>query len=294
MRLFSWVTIGLLAAAWISVKTAAAADSPQLAALRQKVKTLQALVDEGAAPRSRLIEAQEEIADAEDDALVMAGLRNPELTEAEAEDMLAAAKRRVERHEQALEKGRQAVAAGWGIEANLGPLATDLDFSRKEYALAEEHAEITRQLTAMAQSEALAVRGLDNARGHGTLANGSAEFFEGNGRFTSEILGRVETAYQNRFGKPLPISAIGETAVHRALGFDHTGRVDVAVHPDQPEGVWLRGFLEQNQIPYFAFRQAVPGQATGAHIHLGPPSTRLAPGNAAGPDAAGSRVSAAE
>ena len=39
---------------------------------------------------------------------------------------------------------------------------------------------------------------------------------------------RVEAAYEEHFGKPLPISAMGETAVHRALGFDHRGRVDVA------------------------------------------------------------------
>jgi hypothetical protein len=69
---------------------------------------------------------------------------------------------------------------------------------------------------------------------------------------------------------------LGETAVHRALGFDHRNRVDVAVHPDQPEGVWLRQYLELHYIPYFAFRRAVPGKATGAHIHIGPMSTPLA------------------
>ena len=68
---------------------------------------------------------------------------------------------------------------------------------------------------------------------------------------------------------------MGETAVHRSLGFDHRGRVDVAISPDQPEGVWLRHYLTDNHIPYFAFRQAVPGKATGAHIHMGPMSTRL-------------------
>ena len=73
-------------------------------------------------------------------------------------------------------------------------------------------------------------------------------------------------------------SAVGETAVHRALGFDHRNRVDVALNPDQPEGVWLRRYLESRRIPYFAFWQAVPGKATGAHIHMGPMSTRLAPG----------------
>jgi len=64
------------------------------------------------------------------------------------------------------------------------------------------------------------------------------------------------------------VSAMGETAVHRALGFDHRGRVDVAVNPDQPEGVWLREFLTENRIPYFAFRQAVPGKGHwSAHTH---------------------------
>jgi hypothetical protein len=88
-------------------------------------------------------------------------------------------------------------------------------------------------------------------------------------------LSRIESEFEKQFGKPLPVSAMGETAVHRSLGFDHRGRVDVAVHPDQPEGHWLLGYLVQNHIPYFAFRHAVPGKATGAHIHIGPMSTRL-------------------
>jgi hypothetical protein len=82
-------------------------------------------------------------------------------------------------------------------------------------------------------------------------------------------------AFEKHFGKPLPVSALGETAVHRALGFDHRGRVDVALHPDLPEGIWLREFLRENHIPFFAFRQAVPGRATGAHIHIGPMSTHF-------------------
>jgi len=85
----------------------------------------------------------------------------------------------------------------------------------------------------------------------------------------------VETAFEREFGKPLPVSAMGETAVHRALGFDHRGRVDVALNPDAPEGAWLRAYLTVNHIPFFAFRQAVPGKATGAHIHIGPMSARL-------------------
>jgi hypothetical protein len=39
--------------------------------------------------------------------------------------------------------------------------------------------------------------------------------------------------------------------------------------------VWLRAYLAAKEIPYYAFRAAVPGKATGAHIHIGPGSTRL-------------------
>ena len=68
---------------------------------------------------------------------------------------------------------------------------------------------------------------------------------------------------------------MGETAVHRALGFDHRGRVDVALFPTRPKASGCATISRSNHIPYFAFRHAVPGKATGAHIHIGPGSTRI-------------------
>ena len=67
------------------------------------------------------------------------------------------------------------------------------------------------------------------------------------------------------------------SAVHRAMGFDHHGRFDLAVSPSQPEGVWARRYLTEKHVTFFAFRSAVPGRATGAHIHIGPASTHRAP-----------------
>ena len=99
--------------------------------------------------------------------------------------------------------------------------------------------------------------------------------FDGTASFTAVRIPASRDRLREPFSKPLPVSALGDTAVHRALGFDHRDRVDVAVHPDQPEGIWLRQYLEINRIPYIAFRQAVRGKATGAHIHIGPASTRL-------------------
>jgi hypothetical protein len=51
--------------------------------------------------------------------------------------------------------------------------------------------------------------------------------------------------------------------------------VDVAVSPENSEGLWLRRYLSGKGISYFAYRSAVRGQATGAHIHMGAASRRL-------------------
>jgi hypothetical protein len=103
---------------------------------------------------------------------------------------------------------------------------------------------------------------------------GRIERYIGKGDFTTSDFTRVQNAYAARFSHSLPISANGETAVHRSMGFDHRNRIDVAIYPDSTEGQWLRHFLTANRIPFFAFRGAVAHQATGAHIHMGPPSTR--------------------
>src|SRR5947209_12282695 len=100
-------------------------------------------------------------------------------------------------------------------------------------------------------------------------AHSLAERYDGDGVFSPAAFTRVDAEFEKEFGKPLPVSAMGETSLHRALGFDHRGRVDVAVHPDQPEGRWLLEFLTENHIPYFALRQAVPGTATVANVPIG-------------------------
>ncbi|HUK91767.1 MAG TPA: hypothetical protein VLZ81_15295, partial [Blastocatellia bacterium] len=69
----------------------------------------------------------------------------------------------------------------------------------------------------------------------------------------------------------------GQTPVHDKLGFDHRDALDVAVQPDSAEGEALMAYLRSQRIPFIAFRHAVPGSATGAHIHVGRPSHRIAP-----------------
>jgi hypothetical protein len=188
--------------------------------------------------------------------------------------MIAAAGRRLERRQRAYDRAEKLVEQGLASQSSLAQVRDDLEFAQSQCALARERADLTTEIAAAAQAEAAGQRSLTPAPEE---PSAPTERFEGDGAFSPSTLARVESAFENRFGKPLPISAMGETAVHRALGFDHRGRVDVAVNPDQPEGVWLRQYLAENHIPYFAFRRAVPGKATGAHIHVGPESTRLGP-----------------
>lgn len=85
----------------------------------------------------------------------------------------------------------------------------------------------------------------------------------------------LEQRFLANFGRSLPISARGQTQVHDRLGLDHRAAVDVAVHPDSPEGRWLMQHLRQAGIPFIGVRGLVPGASTGAHVHIGAPSPQL-------------------
>jgi arginine repressor len=86
-------------------------------------------------------------------------------------------------------------------------------------------------------------------------------------------LGKLHEFFMTRFGRSLPVSAVGQTPVHDRMGFDHREAVDVGLHPDSREGQALTAYLRSAGIPFQAFREAVPGSSTGAHIHVGKPST---------------------
>ncbi len=88
-------------------------------------------------------------------------------------------------------------------------------------------------------------------------------------------LPRLQQFFLARFGRALPISALGQTALHDRMGFDHRNALDVAVHPDSPEGRALMEHLRLAGIPFIAAWGAIPGSTSGAHIHVGQPSPRF-------------------
>ena len=263
---------GLMFVACATCVFAQAEDPPEVLRAKAGIERLRSLVDAGVAPRVLLVQAEAAIADAQDEALLRRTVYGNELTEDQADEMLAAAARRLDRRQQALDTGRNLVDGGVAALDSLTPLLEEVDAARKEQDLAQSRAKFTRELAQMARAEELVESALAQDPPH---AGDLAGRYDGDGILTMGAFARVELAFENQFGKPLPVSAMGETALHRSLGFDHRGRVDVALHPDQPEGHWLLTYLVGKHIPYFAFRQAVPGKATGAHIHIGPMSTHL-------------------
>jgi hypothetical protein len=88
-------------------------------------------------------------------------------------------------------------------------------------------------------------------------------------------LGRLQQFFASRFGRALPISALGQTPLHDRMGFDHRNALDVAVHPDSPEGRTLMEYLRAAGIPFIAAWGPIPGATSGAHIHVGQPSPRF-------------------
>ncbi|MCM3902342.1 MAG: TolC family protein [Pyrinomonadaceae bacterium] len=87
----------------------------------------------------------------------------------------------------------------------------------------------------------------------------------------------IKEFFIRRFSRALPIGAFGQSALHNRWGYDHRNAMDVGVSPDTAVGQALVDYLRANGIPFTAFYFAVPGKATGPHIHIGLPSHRIAP-----------------
>ena len=267
---FRWIAALLVSGAALCAQTA---DTPEIGRAQTAIEQLRALVEAGAAPKAQLDRAEDALADARDIAFLRRTLYGTELTEEQTGEMVAAAERRMARRRKALDQAQKLVNEGVSSQVSLGTFLEELDTARKEYDLAVSRAKLTQELAEMARAEEAAEAAMQKATAPGETR--LADKFEGDSALTASEFHSLSLAFELRFARPLPVSAMGETAVHRSMGFDHRNRVDVALHPDQPEGIWLRRYLEQNNIPYFAFRRAVPGKATNAHIHIGPASSRL-------------------
>jgi multidrug resistance efflux pump len=245
---------------------------------------VQALLEQGVVAKKDLDQAQAALADAQDEAILTGslygGTRVQDLSVEQAKEMVEAAERRVERQQGAVDENLRRVSDGILSRNEVQPALDELDMRKRALSLAKDRARLLDDLLAMAKvEEAL-------AREHSGVAAGASNVmfsYAGTGHFDIGGLPAISQAFAKQFHEALPISALGQTILHKELGFDHRGRVDVSLNPDSKEGLWLRDFLETRRIPYIAFRAPVIGSATGPHIHLGTGSLRVKLGPA--PDA---------
>jgi len=241
-----------------------------------EVSRIKVLVGQGTLPQTRLADAEARLADARDEAVLAHTLygqvRIQDMTPADANAMMAAAQSRVDRQTQIVKDRQQLVDSGILAKAEFSAFQDELDTRKRVLELARNRIRLLEELRQMADTEARLERAGQNGQ------SGSKAMmirYDGNGLFDLGDLTAISAEFQKHFHKPLPVSALGQTLVHQSLGLDHRNRVDIALNPDQAEGLWLRQLLEKLHVPYLAFRSAVAGEATAPHIHIGTGSTRL-------------------
>jgi hypothetical protein len=133
-----------------------------------------------------------------------------------------------------------------------------------------------------AEAEEAAAKALAKARraprSSGGLLTTAAYIRYGGARAWSlNEAGAVMQFFARSFGRQLPVSSFGQSPVHDRWGYAHHNAMDVGVSPDSAEGRALMEYLRSSGIPFTAFRWAIPGTATGPHIHIGRPSHKITP-----------------
>jgi hypothetical protein len=177
-----------------------------------------------------------------------------------------------------VEKKRLLVAEGIWSKSDLEKSETALAAARSELEARRQtvNQEITQADNLIAEVYALEQLARSTGKRLGNYVSTAALIrYNGTSAWTLTNISKVDSFFVSQFGRSLPVSAFGQTATHDRLNFDHRNSVDVAIHPDSAEGQAVIAFLRNAGIPFLAFRQAVPGSATGAHIHIGYPSRRM-------------------
>jgi len=232
---------------------------------------IRGLVQQGAMPLNNLNKAQDDLQDAKDMSILRFSAYTRDLTVEQADQMVTVAERMLLRRERHVAQANKLVASGVISRDEAQATTADVLSAQLEVDLATERDRLVRDLAQ--QKERIEVE--TEAEAHPEWNGQLYTRYDGNGVFTRADFEKISAAYFTAFSRLIPVSADGQTAVHKALGFNHAGRIDIALSPDQTEGAWLIRYLTRNHIPFFAFRAAIAHKATGAHIHLGPGSTKL-------------------
>jgi len=185
-------------------------------------------------------------------------------------------------HEEAVTRVEERRATSRELYARGAISRRDLEQSEADVATAQARVDEDRRAIAAADQATAEAAAMEALAALPALRPGEHQQtamlsrYQGQGVWSlSTITSKLQQMFLARFGRALPISALGQTAMHDRMGFDHRNALDVAIHPDSPEGQALLEYLRTEGVPFIAYRGAVPGAASGAHIHVGLPSPRI-------------------
>ena len=238
-----------------------------LAQVDPELQRVRDLVRAGALPRNALVEAESSRLERNYRETLRRTLLSETLEPTEIKTMLDAAKGLERIVRERFDLVMTQVRAGVVPAKRLQEAKDALDAAKRQSELAESRANLVRQMERMEAAESYREE---------LESDELVDRFYGFDDYEQELLIEIGDMFRQAFGRDPPVSAEGDTDMHRSMGLDHTGRIDVAVHPDSDEGMFLTYMLESLGIPYFAFRSAIPGVSTGPHVHVGPPSERIA------------------
>jgi hypothetical protein len=236
-------------------RTRTQATTPQISPDETKQDETKKLADAASESRTNLLNASSAYRESLENLLELQRKDESRAQEAvgkrkELLDLGVIAKREFEESQRALTEAQERIA---GTIKQI----TEVDTLVAEVQAAEEMAKMPVETPGVIRSTGLLVR------------------YVGASRWALSDFGKVDAFFRLKFSKSLPVSALGQTETHNRLGFDHREAIDVAVHPDSAEGQALIGYLTSQSISFIAIRGAIPGSATGAHIHIGAPSKRI-------------------
>ena len=159
-------------------------------------------------------------------------------------------------YERELERQTELAAARQDLYERGALSESEVRAGKRALAAAQKDVEDTRRDMAAADRMMGEARMVDVARAR-PLARGQYEEMAGLVRFAGVAewslavdTPKLQRFFQNAFGRALPISAFGQTALHDRMGFDHRNALDVALHPDSPEGRALMTYLRTSGIPF--------------------------------------------
>jgi hypothetical protein len=183
----------------------------------------------------------------------------------------------VKKAEEKLELSRKLLAEGLisrlQVEENERALAADkakVEETRRQMTSADEQ---VANIFAESEAEKQLAKDLRLAR-QSLVRTASFTRYTGAPGWALSDAWKVQRFFSDTFYRQLPIAVFGQGAIHDRWRLDHRNAMDIQLHPDGVEGRALLEFLQKNGIPYLAFRSAIPGTATGPHIHIGRPSHR--------------------